>query len=59
MNTPCGQSFSARAVLMALWTPNTRASYDAADTTPRDSRVPPTITGLPASAGLSITSTDA
>ena len=33
----------ARNALMALWTPKTRASYDAAATTPRPSGVPPTM----------------
>ncbi len=57
--TPPGQSCTARAAGIAEWTPNRRASYDAADTTPRPSGVPPTITGLPLSSGRSRCSTAA
>ncbi len=55
---PFGQSRFAVAVGIAEWTPNLRASYDAAATTPRRSS-PPTITGFPRSSGRSSTSTDA
>src|SRR5271165_5985184 len=43
---------------MAEWTPNLRASYDAAETTPRSSRWPPTTTALPLSEGLKSSSTE-
>ena len=56
--TACGHSRSASAIGIALRQPNGRASYDAASTTPRR-REPPTMTGLPRSAGLSRCSTDA
>ena len=39
----CGQSRSAREMGIALRTPNLRVSYDALHTTPRLSRVPPTM----------------
>jgi hypothetical protein len=44
---------------MALWTPLRRATQLAADTTPRFSGEPPTMTGLPASSGRSRFSTEA
>ena len=56
--TAWGQSFRACTVGIAEWTPKTRASYDAAQTTPRV-EVPPTITGRPRSSGWSRCSTDA
>ena len=42
----------ASAIGIAEYTPNTRASYEAAATTPRDTE-PPTRTGLPRSDGSS------
>ena len=44
---------------MAEWTPNLRASYEQAATTPRLSGRPPTITGRPRRPGLSRCSTEA
>src|ERR1017187_4656121 len=43
---------------MAECTPNFRAAYDAAETTPRSSRCPPTTTGLPFSDGSNNSSTE-
>src|SRR5438270_4752861 len=43
---------------MAECTPNFRASYDAAETTPRSSRCPPTTTAFPFSDGSDSSSTD-
>ena len=48
-----------RALAIAECTPNARASYEQAATTPRPSGEPPTITGNPLSSGLSSCSTDA
>ncbi len=56
--TPWGQRRLAAAIGWAERTPNRRASYEAAETTPRFSP-PPTMTGLPARPGWSCTSTDA
>jgi len=56
--TASGQSARACAVGIADRTPNGRASYDAAMTTPRRD-VPPTITGRPRSSGRSRCSTAA
>jgi len=56
---PCGHSRTAWAIGMALWTPNLRASYDAAETTPRLFTSPPTMTAWPLSSGRSRCSTDA
>ena len=53
-----GQSLAAVRSGMAECTPNLRASYDAAETTPRSSRWPPTTTALPFSSGLNSSSTD-
>ena len=58
-NAPSGQSRAARPMGMAEWTPNRRASYEAADTTPRPDGSAPTITGRPRSSGRSRCSTDA
>src|SRR5450755_2110080 len=54
----CGQSLAAVRSGMAECTPNLRASYDAAETTPRSSRCPPTTTAFPFSSGLDSSSTD-
>src|SRR5271157_6163048 len=54
----CGQSFAAVRSGMAECTPNFRAAYDAAETTPRSSRCPPTTTGLPCSDGSNNSSTE-
>src|SRR5206468_12406782 len=43
---------------MAEWTPNLRASYEAAETTPRSSRCPPTTTAFPFSEGSKSSSTE-
>jgi hypothetical protein len=51
-NTASGQRRCASAAGIAEWMPNTRASYDAAVTTPRLA-VPPTTTGRPRSSGWS------
>jgi len=56
-NIPPGHSRFAWNTGMAEWTPNLRASYDAADTTPRFA--PPTITGFPVNSGRSACSTEA
>src|SRR5690242_3880928 len=54
-----GQSLSAREIGIADLTPNFRASYDAEHTTPRLSRVPPTINSgsRPAPSGSTIRAT--
>ena len=57
-NAARGHSRRASCIGIAEWTPNTRASYEAVDTTPRPPS-PPTMTGLPRSDGLSRCSTDA
>ena len=44
---------------MAERTPNSRASYEAAATTPLVVGLPPTTTGLPRNSGLSSCSTEA
>src|SRR5450432_1471869 len=54
----CGQSFSAVRSGMAECTPNLRASYDAAETTPRSPRCPPTTTALPFRDGSNSSSTE-
>src|SRR6185312_2199161 len=54
----CGQCFSAVRNGMAECTPNFRASYDAAATTPRSPRCPPTTTALPFNDGLNNSSTE-
>src|SRR3954464_15176722 len=43
---------------MAECTPNFRAAYEAAETTPRSSALPPTTTGLPFSDGSRSSSTE-
>src|SRR3954462_8638281 len=43
---------------MAECTPNFRAAYDAAETTPRSFGLPPTTTGLPLSEGSRSSSTE-
>src|SRR5258708_29463839 len=43
---------------MAECTPNLRASYDAAETTPRSSRCPPTTTAFPFNSGSNSSSTE-
>ena len=48
---PWGQSLPAWRSGIAECTPNFRASYDAALTTPRSLGPPPTITGLPRYSG--------
>ena len=54
-----GHNRSARAIGMADRTPNFRASYEAEHTTPRLSRVPPTMSSdaLPAPSGSTIRAT--
>src|SRR5712691_1551027 len=54
----CGHILYAVRRGMAECTPNLRAAYDAADTTPRSSGRPPTTTGLPLSEGSNSSSTD-
>src|SRR6476660_5153116 len=54
----CGHCLAAVLNGMAECTPNLRASYDAAETTPRSSRCPPTTTALPISSGLNSSSTE-
>src|SRR5580704_9444329 len=54
----CGHNLAAVRSGIAEWTPNFRAAYDAADTTPRSFRCPPTTTGLPFSDGSNSSSTD-
>src|SRR5215470_1467244 len=53
-----GHSFAAVRSGMAECTPNFRAAYDAADTTPRSCRWPPTTTGLPFREGSNNSSTE-
>lgn len=57
-NVACGHSCRARKPGMAERTPSALASWEAAVTTPRPPD-PPTITGLPRSAGSSRCSADA
>src|SRR3954466_9784386 len=54
-----GHSLSAREIGIAERTPNFRASYDAEQTTPRLSRVPPTMSSgsFPAPSGSTILAT--
>src|SRR5580658_2344662 len=54
----CGHKRAAVRNGMAECTPNLRAAYDAADTTPRSFGRPPTTTGRPLSAGSNNSSTD-
>src|SRR5258708_4615053 len=54
----CGQSLAALRSGRAECTPNFRASYDAAETTPRWSLCPPTTTALPFSDGSDSSSTE-
>src|SRR5580693_6891869 len=54
----CGHRRAAVRSGRAECTPNLRASYDAADTTPRSFGRPPTTTGLPLSEGSNNSSTD-
>ncbi len=58
-NTACGQRRWAWEMGMAECTPNFRASYEQADTTPRWPGRAPTITGRPLSDGSSSDSTEA
>src|SRR3954471_6622208 len=53
-----GQSLYAVRSGMAECTPNFRAAYEAAETTPRSSGFPPTTTGLPFSEGSRSSSTE-
>src|SRR5215470_10888378 len=53
-----GHSFAAVRKGMAECTPNLRASYEAAETTPRSWRCPPTTTGLPLRDGSKSSSTE-
>src|SRR5262249_9259172 len=53
-----GQSLAAVRSGIAECTPNLRAAYEAAETTPRSSRCPPTTTALPFREGLRISSTE-
>ena len=53
------QSLAAREIGIAERTPNRRASYDAAETTPRPFGSAPTMTGRPRNSGLSRCSIDA
>ena len=57
MNTAVGHRRRASAEDIAEWTPHRRASYEAADTTPRPP-VPPTTTGRPRSSGRRSSSTE-
>ncbi len=57
--TPSGHSRAAFEMGIAELTPNTRASYEHADTTPRPLGSAPTMTGRPRSSGRSRCSTDA
>ena len=50
---PSGHRRAARPIGIAERTPNLRASYDAAETTPRPVGLAPTITGRPRSSGRS------
>src|SRR5690349_9459753 len=54
----CGHSLAAVRRGMAECTPNLRASYEAAETTPRSSRCPPTTTAFPFNSGLNSSSTE-
>src|ERR1700688_2051637 len=54
----CGQSFAAVRSGKAECTPNFRASYDGAETTPRSCLWPPTTTTFPYSEGSNSSSTD-
>src|ERR1700739_2379868 len=54
----CGHCLAAVRSGIAEWTPNLRASYDAAETTPRSSRCPPTTTAFPFSEGSKSSSTE-
>src|SRR5215469_9847705 len=54
----CGHCLAAVRSGMAECTPNLRASYEAAETTPRSSRCPPTTTAFPFSDGSYNSSTD-
>src|SRR5450755_1459241 len=54
----CGQSLAAVRKGIAECTPNLRASYDAAETTPRSSHCPPTTTAFPVSSGADSSSTE-
>src|SRR5262252_6282279 len=53
-----GQSLAAVRNGIAEWTPNVRASYEAAETTPRSCLCPPTTTALPLSDGSNSSSTE-
>src|SRR5437868_12697000 len=54
----CGQSLYAVRSGIAECTPNFRAAYEAAETTPRSFGRPPTTTGLPRSEGSNSSSTE-
>src|SRR3984957_21347681 len=54
----CAHSLAAVRNGMAECTPNLRAAYEAAETTPRSSRCPPTTTGLPFNEGSNNSSTE-
>src|SRR5579864_2168999 len=54
----CGHNLYAVRRGMAECTPNLRAAYDAADTTPRSLGRPPTTTGWPLSEGSNSSSTE-
>src|SRR5215475_7132626 len=54
----CGHILAAVRRGMAECTPNLRASYEAAETTPRSSRCPPTTTALPFKDGSNNSSTE-
>src|SRR4030088_3565365 len=54
----CGHCLAAVRSGMAECTPNLRASYDAAETTPRSFGRPPTTTAFPFSAGSNSSSTE-
>src|ERR1700693_4788629 len=54
----CGHILYAVRRGMADCTPNLRAAYDAADTTPRSLGRPPTTTGLPLREGSNSSSTE-
>ena len=58
-NAPSGHRRAARPIGIAECTPNRRASYEAAETTPRPRGSAPTMTGRPRSSGRSRCSTDA
>src|SRR5271165_6822434 len=57
-NTACGHILAAVRSGMAECTPNFRASYDAADTTPRSLGRPPTTTAFPFNDGSNSSSTE-